>query len=165
MAPCRAAFCRGVFSAEFAEGLAIGDNTYIADYLVEEVLQRQPERAKRFLLQTPSSFDVAKRDVRLAGVVVDVDDSIEAPQQRWVVVVDRARAARLGVAPASISAALATANAGEDSAYLHDPQAHIPVPIRLELSTSDKSDPATLRNLKVRADSGALVAVAGAPQP
>lgn len=27
----------------------------------------------RFLLQTPSSFDVAKRDVRLAGVVLDVD--------------------------------------------------------------------------------------------
>ena len=30
---------------------------------------------KRFLLQTPSSFDVAKRDVRLAGVVVDVDET------------------------------------------------------------------------------------------
>lgn len=28
----------------------------------------------RFLLQTPSSFEVAKRDVRLAGVVVDVDE-------------------------------------------------------------------------------------------
>lgn len=29
-----------------------GDNRYILDYLVEEVLQRQPERARRFLLQT-----------------------------------------------------------------------------------------------------------------
>src|SRR5213595_116415 len=28
---------------------------------------------KRFLLQTPSSFEVAKRDVRLAGAVIDVD--------------------------------------------------------------------------------------------
>jgi metallophosphoesterase (TIGR00282 family) len=30
---------------------------------------------KRFLLQTPSSFEVAKRDVRLAGAVVDIDES------------------------------------------------------------------------------------------
>ena len=30
---------------------------------------------KRFLLQTPSSFEVAKRDVRLAGVVIDVDEA------------------------------------------------------------------------------------------
>jgi len=29
---------------------------------------------KRFLLQTPSPFEVAKRDVRLAAVVVDVDE-------------------------------------------------------------------------------------------
>lgn len=29
---------------------------------------------KRFLLQTPSSFEVAKRDVRLAGAVIDIDE-------------------------------------------------------------------------------------------
>jgi metallophosphoesterase (TIGR00282 family) len=29
---------------------------------------------KRFLLQTPSSFEVAKRDVRLAGTLVDIDE-------------------------------------------------------------------------------------------
>jgi metallophosphoesterase (TIGR00282 family) len=29
---------------------------------------------KRFLLQTPASFEVAKRDVRLAGVVIDIDE-------------------------------------------------------------------------------------------
>ena len=30
---------------------------------------------KRFLLQTPASFEVAKRDVRLAGVVIDIDEA------------------------------------------------------------------------------------------
>ena len=30
---------------------------------------------KRFLLQTPSSFEVAKRDIRLAGAVLDIDES------------------------------------------------------------------------------------------
>lgn len=35
----------------FVEGFK-GDNRYIADYLVEEVLNRQPERVQNFLLQT-----------------------------------------------------------------------------------------------------------------
>jgi metallophosphoesterase (TIGR00282 family) len=30
---------------------------------------------KRFLLQTPSAFEVAKRDVRLAGTVIDIDEA------------------------------------------------------------------------------------------
>ena len=37
--------------AEFVKGFA-GDDRYIVDYLVEEVLQRQPEHVRRFLLQT-----------------------------------------------------------------------------------------------------------------
>jgi LuxR family transcriptional regulator, maltose regulon positive regulatory protein len=38
-------------AAAFVRAFA-GDNRYIADYLVEEVLQRQPERVRSFLLQT-----------------------------------------------------------------------------------------------------------------
>jgi hypothetical protein len=30
---------------------------------------------KRFLLQTPASFEVAKRDVRLAAVLIDIDEA------------------------------------------------------------------------------------------
>ncbi len=37
--------------AQFVKAFA-GDNRYIVDYLVEEVLQRQPEHVRRFLLQT-----------------------------------------------------------------------------------------------------------------
>ena len=37
--------------AGFIQAFA-GDNRYIVDYLVEEVLQRQPERVRSFLLQT-----------------------------------------------------------------------------------------------------------------
>src|SRR6185503_11599298 len=37
--------------AGFIEGFA-GDDRYIVDYLVEEVLQRQPDPVRRFLLQT-----------------------------------------------------------------------------------------------------------------
>lgn len=35
---------------------------------------RHDKVLKRFLLQTPASFEVAKRDVRLAAVVIDVDE-------------------------------------------------------------------------------------------
>ena len=38
-------------SASFISGFA-GDDRYVVDYLVEEVLQRQPDRVRSFLLQT-----------------------------------------------------------------------------------------------------------------
>jgi metallophosphoesterase (TIGR00282 family) len=42
----------------------------------ESVIGFRAERVlQRFLLQTPVSFEVAKRDVRLAAVVVDVDET------------------------------------------------------------------------------------------
>ena len=49
--------------AAFVKAFA-GDNRYIVDYLVEEVLQRQPERVRSFLLQT-SILD------RLSGPLCD----------------------------------------------------------------------------------------------
>ena len=50
-------------AASFIAGFA-GDDRYIVDYLAEEVLQRQPERVQRFLLQT-SILD------RLSGSLCD----------------------------------------------------------------------------------------------
>jgi calcineurin-like phosphoesterase len=42
----------------------------------EGVIGFKAERVlQRFLLQTPSTFEVAKRDVRLAAALVDVDES------------------------------------------------------------------------------------------
>ena len=36
---------------------------------------RSDKVLKRFLLQSRGAFEVAKRDVRLAGVVIDVDEA------------------------------------------------------------------------------------------
>lgn len=36
---------------------------------------RADKVVRRFLMQTPASFEVAKRDVRLAGAVIDVDEA------------------------------------------------------------------------------------------
>lgn len=41
----------------------------------ESIIGFRPDKVlKRFLLQTPSAFEVAKRDVRLAAAVVDIDE-------------------------------------------------------------------------------------------
>ncbi len=89
--------------------------------------------------------------------VVDVDDTLEAPQAKLVVAVDRARAARLGVTQDSVAAAVAAAVRGEDLSYLHSEHARVPVPVRLELNPGDKADEEALRALRVRSQSGALV--------
>jgi multidrug efflux pump subunit AcrB len=103
----------------------------------------------------------AARQVRAAFEsapdVVDVDDSLEARQEKLVVAVDRARAARLGVSQQAVAAAVSAALRGEDMSYLHDEHAKLPVPIRVGLAPGDKADPAMLGSLRVRARSGALV--------
>jgi multidrug efflux pump subunit AcrB len=91
--------------------------------------------------------------------VVDVDDSLEAPQARWWLHVDASRAAQLGIAPSQVVAAVGAAFGGLDASWLHDPQALQPVPIRIELAPGDKADPAALANLRLRSGNGALVPV------
>ncbi|MDH3712899.1 MAG: efflux RND transporter permease subunit [Gammaproteobacteria bacterium] len=89
--------------------------------------------------------------------VVDVDDTIETPQDKLVIAVDRARATRLGVSQRTIADTVAAALRGEDMSYLHDPQAQIPIPIRVELPPGEQGNAAQIQMLRVRAASGALV--------
>jgi multidrug efflux pump subunit AcrB len=89
--------------------------------------------------------------------VVDVDDTIEAPQEKLIVAVDRGRAAKLGVGQDSIVAAVAAATRGADPSYLHTEGAQYPVPIRLELAPGEKADVDAISTMRVRSRSGALV--------
>jgi multidrug efflux pump subunit AcrB len=111
--------------------------------------QRRAELAQR----------VAEGMRRVDGLV-DIDTSLEAPTRQWRVVVDRARAARLGVSQAQVVSALQTALAGAGVSYLHDEQAKYPVPIRLVLPEGDKAQPAALLSLPVRSREGTLVPLA-----
>lgn len=108
-------------------------------------------------------LDVAKK-VRTAFEatpdVVDVDDTIEAPQVRWLIVVDRARAARLGVDQTSIANAIRAALAGEDASYLHTTNAKVALPVRLELSSGEKDNLERVLAIKIRAHDGNLIALA-----
>ncbi len=89
--------------------------------------------------------------------IVDIDDSVEHPSAKFVVWVDRAKAARLGVAQSSVAEALATVLKGEDAGFLHGENLKYAVPIRIEYSDADKADLAQVLSLRLRAESGELV--------
>ncbi|MEJ2692698.1 MAG: efflux RND transporter permease subunit, partial [Candidatus Thiodiazotropha sp.] len=89
--------------------------------------------------------------------IMDVDDSVEYPSAKFVLRVDRAKAARLGVAQSSVAEALSTVLSGEDASFLHGEKLKYAVPIRIEYSDADKADLDQVLSLRVRAQGGALV--------
>ncbi len=89
--------------------------------------------------------------------IVDVDDSVEAPSAKWIIQVDRAKAARLGLDQHSVAKAIATAVGGRDVGYIHNEHVKYPVPIRLEFSVGDKAELQNLLALKIRSQGGELV--------
>ncbi|MDE2419664.1 MAG: efflux RND transporter permease subunit [Gammaproteobacteria bacterium] len=89
--------------------------------------------------------------------VVDVDSSIDAPEHKWILSVDQARAANLGVDQQQIVDAINVAVHGADLSYLHDNHTKIPIPIRAELSAGNKADMNVIRSIKVRNRDGNLI--------
>src|SRR5690606_33252010 len=89
--------------------------------------------------------------------VVDVDTSVESGALREVMVVDRARAARLGVPQSAIADALAAAVSGLDAAWVHDGTSKYPRPVRLRLPAGDQASLQRLLALEVRGGDGQLV--------
>jgi multidrug efflux pump subunit AcrB len=89
--------------------------------------------------------------------IVDIDDSVETEAGRYVIAVDRNKAALLGVSQASVARALQTALNGEDVTYVRDGYQKYPVPVRLELPVADKADLDSLLMLRVPGDGGNLV--------
>ncbi len=89
--------------------------------------------------------------------IVDVDDSVEYPSEKGVVLVDRAKAARLGVPQSTVVDALGIALGGEDMSYLHAGHFKYAVPIRVRYGESDRADLSQVLALKVRSETGAMV--------
>ncbi|NZA27849.1 efflux RND transporter permease subunit [Luteimonas sp. SJ-92] len=98
-----------------------------------------------------------ERRFRDTAGIVDVDTSVEADAPRETLVVDRVRAARLGVPQAAIAEALALAVSGHDAAWIHDGASKYPRAVRLRLSASDQASTAGLLALRVRGGAGQLV--------
>ena len=90
--------------------------------------------------------------------IVDTADSLVATDARSLsVVVDRQKAARLGVSQASISGALAAGLGGSVPAYLHPGAEEDPVAIRMGLGVADHAGINAALALHVRSASGGLI--------
>ena len=94
---------------------------------------------------------------KTAGVV-DIDDSSIADAPRTVLLVDRRKAAMLGVPQQAIVGALRAGLAGEAATWLHD-QGKYPAPALLQLPPEQHGDLGALLQLTVRSASGALVPI------
>jgi multidrug efflux pump subunit AcrB len=90
--------------------------------------------------------------------IVDVDSSVEAAGARHeILLIDRVRAARLGVPQAAIGATIAAGLQGLDATWMVDDAAKYPRPIRLRLPTADQAALTRLLALGVRGNNGQLV--------
>ena len=124
---------------------------------------QSPLVAEVYGIDYDGQIDVAKQaraTFQATPDIVDVDDSVEFPSEKFVVQVDRAKAARLGVAQNTVAQALATVLSGEAMSYLHDENVKYAVPIRVEYAEADKANLEQVLALRVRASSGALVPLA-----
>ncbi|MEO7128285.1 MAG: efflux RND transporter permease subunit, partial [Rhodoferax sp.] len=90
--------------------------------------------------------------------VVDVDDSSIAPAPRTLLLVERRKAAMLGVSQQAIVTTLRAGLSGEATTYLHD-QSKYPAAAMIELPPDRQGDLDTLLQLSVRGASGQLVPI------
>ena len=121
--------------------------------LVAEVYGPSPEVRAR------EAESLAQRMEGIQGLV-DIDTTVEAPVERWRVVVDRQRAATLGVSQAQVVDLLSATLGKRNLEYFHDPNAKYAVPIRVILDEGDRAQKAALLSLKVRSRSGEMVPLA-----
>jgi multidrug efflux pump subunit AcrB len=115
--------------------------------LVAEVYGPFQEAQQKLTREIRAAFDSTPG-------VVDVDDSIEAPNPRLIVTIDRQKAALLGVRQADATQALAAGLGGIDATYLQLGRETYPIPVRLELDVPDKTDLASVLALRVRSRTG-----------
>ena len=118
--------------------------------LVAEVYGPRYEDQRRLASELRKVFDST-------ADIVDTDDSVEAQVPRFIVRVDRQKAALLGVSQQQIVQALAVGLQGGDAAYLHAGRERHPIAVRIELPVADKSNLDDLLELEVRSSGGARV--------
>jgi len=89
--------------------------------------------------------------------IVDIDDSIETEQEKWIARIDRQKAAVNQVPYASIVSAIDTAIAGNDVSFIRNPSQKMATPIRLEFNDANKADWQSVMQLTVRNLQGQLI--------
>jgi multidrug efflux pump subunit AcrB len=91
--------------------------------------------------------------------IVDIDSTVEADAKRFVIEVDRQRAAMLGIPQQRVAAILQMALSGEDVTYIHQARERYPIPVRVEVPLASKADLDALLSLEVRSQTGQRVPI------
>lgn len=92
--------------------------------------------------------------LRLEPFVVEVDSTVEDPQQRLRFITDKQKAALSGVATEDINTTLGMANQGYVAGYLQVPREAAPLPIELRLPEADRASLKDFLRLRVKARAG-----------
>lgn len=102
--------------------------------------------------------------------VVEVDSTVESPQERLRFITDQQKAALSGVSTDDISNTLVMANDGMLAGFLQFPREAVPLPIELRLAADQRSSLTDFERLQVRGRSGVVQSTTAqgletAPQP
>jgi multidrug efflux pump subunit AcrB len=102
--------------------------------------------------------------------VVEVDSTVEDPQDRWRFIVDKQKAALSGVSTDDINQTLAMANAGHVAGYLQVAGEAVPLPLELRLAPGQRVSGHDFERLQVRGRPGIVQATSSqgleaAPRP
>ncbi|HEX6018947.1 MAG TPA: efflux RND transporter permease subunit [Burkholderiaceae bacterium] len=89
--------------------------------------------------------------------IVGIDTTLKEDAPRAFLRVQRSKAESLGIPVATIAQTVQGALSGVDAAYLHDGQAKLPVPVRLQLPRESQVGLESLLALPLRAANGQLV--------
>jgi multidrug efflux pump subunit AcrB len=149
---------------DLREALAGIDSRYGASIQVVEVPPGPPVQAPivaEIYGPTPEARAALTAAVREAfdntADIVDVDDTRAGEASRWIIEVDRSKAALLGVSSRQVSEAVAGLLRGYDASYVRQGRGQEPIPIRLHLPLMDKAQAENLLAIEVRSGSGALI--------
>lgn len=86
--------------------------------------------------------------------VVEIDSTIQAPQQRWRFITDKQKAALSGVATDDINNTLLMANRGYQAGYLQIPRESVPLPIEMRLAPWERVSINDFERLQVKGRAG-----------
>jgi multidrug efflux pump subunit AcrB len=89
--------------------------------------------------------------------VVDVDDSVEAPQVQYDFEVDRTKAGIAGVTEADVVQSAGIFLGGESPTIVHDPRERSPLEVNVRLPREMRSRPEDMGTLRVKASDGSMV--------
>jgi multidrug efflux pump subunit AcrB len=89
--------------------------------------------------------------------VVDVDDSVTAPQKKYTFTVDRTRAGLLGIAEEDVAKSAKIFLGGDSPTILHADTERRPLEVNLRLPRDLRSRPEDMGPLRVKASDGSMV--------